>query len=261
MGKLIFEQTYRQCLNTNAEYLIDYLVPIFCNGCSYGPCQQPSEIREFDLTTAFKLIVVEKKDDKFIPDLTLKTESGDNVLYIEIAVTHDSSSEKINSGKKIIEFAIKSESDFHILKKTYLHTKNDLVTFHNFTPRNEYIKMYDSCRFYVDYFQVSPNGKCVIDSIELYNFDKLKNKINFYIKEVHHKSSNIFIEEVERAVLDGIKVKNCFACRYHAQAKNRPILEDRPKAIFCKTYKTYCTSNHAAECDRYLPDPKIFTHT
>jgi hypothetical protein len=113
MGKLLFQKNYEECLESDTGYRLAYESLVSCDYCKHGPCGITTELRTFDLTVAFKSVFVETRDDSLIPDLMLTTESG-NKIYIEIAVTHKCSAEKINSGTKIIEFLIQTEDDLKI---------------------------------------------------------------------------------------------------------------------------------------------------
>jgi len=54
---------------------------------------QKKFLRKIDITKLFKKIDLEKRDSSFIPDLLLKSEK--EKIYVEIAVTHKCSDEKL----------------------------------------------------------------------------------------------------------------------------------------------------------------------
>lgn len=110
MGKKLFVETYENCLQQGIPYLIEYEVPIICDFCKHGPCEKDDEKVTYDLTKVFTDIFEEQRDEELIPDVLLITKSGKKI-YIEIAVTHQSSSTKINSGIRIIEFLLSKEED------------------------------------------------------------------------------------------------------------------------------------------------------
>lgn len=91
----------------------------------------------------------------------------------------------------------------------------------------------------------------------MHEFDNIKQKSGNYISEVTYPSSYAFVEEAERAFLKGIKIKNCFLCRYHA-INTGYIISDEFQPIFCKFYKSAKNSNFAAQCEIYRPDKKVF---
>lgn len=258
-GKLLFERTYRNCLEKNEPFYVHYEVPRICEGCSLGPCDQEGASHQFDLTSVFKSIQSEKRDDGFIPDLLLTTDKGEK-LYIEIAVTHVSPLDKIDSNARIIEFYINEEEDFEYLKKTTVRYNDHFLQFYNFKPEPIIHRDRNVCNREVEYFAVFRSGKCVIKSVKASQFDSVKKGPAVYVNKLKYSGSGIFIKEVEKALEGGIRVKNCYACRYHGDAHYAfdDIFFTESKPIFCKTYKFKCASNHAAECDRYRPDMKVF---
>jgi len=256
MGKLLFEKTYRECLERNEPYIIEYKVPVCCNYCEHGLCVIEKKIEQYDLTKLFRQIHIEKKDGNLIPDLILKTNSGDKI-YIEIVVTHKSTISKINSNVRIIEFTLESEGDLAYLNNTKILFDDIFVEFINFNPIPDKRNLHSKCRKNVECFIVYPSGKCVLNSIKIYEFDRMVKADYLYIKKIDYYSKNIFTEEVEKAFYKKVAVKNCFLCRYHAIAKRFQRLEnDGP--IFCKVHKKTTTSNYAAECEIYRPDTKVF---
>lgn len=257
-GKLLFEQTYRKCLKDGEPFDVYYEVPRTCEGCSMGPCEQEGFARKFDLTSAFKSISVEERDDGFIPDLLLKTDKGEK-LYIEIAVTYGSSFKKIDSNARIIEFYINSEEDFEYLKETSLRYDEHFLQFYNFNPEPIVHQDRSYCSREIDYFVVHRSGKCVIKSVNAVEFEKIKKGPALYVNDLRYSGYGVFISELEKAMNSGVRAKNCYACRYHADANYTfELFATESKPIFCKTYKFKCRSNHAAECDRYRPDMKVF---
>ena len=257
MGKIIFEKTYKECLKNNEPYIIDYEIPICCNYCEHGPCEISRIIEKYDLTKSFKEIQIEKKDGDLIPDLMLIANSG-NKIYIEIAVTHKSTVEKINSDIKIIEFELESEDDLLFLDNKYASILDYYVNFYNFSPVPILRNLKTKCTKIVEVFIVYPNGKSAINNIKIFEFDEYKKNTKLlYINRIDYSCGTTFVEEVENAYYNGVAVKNCFLCRYHAIARwfNN---QDNDDPIFCKYYKKTTKSNYAADCEIYRPDPKVF---
>jgi hypothetical protein len=172
-------------------------------------------------------IDVEEPDNRFIPDLLLKTINGDKI-YIEIAVTHESSSDKILSKVKIIEFLIQSEKDLVEVGKKYLSYHDDKINYYNFSPAPILKEMRDFCRNYVSYFQVYQNGKCRITSSKIFDYDKLEKDPNQYFSPVACGSKSTFSAEVEKAYKNGIRVKNCYVCRDHVESAYFSFEEAEP---------------------------------
>lgn len=256
MGKKLFLETYENCLKQGIPYIIEYSVPVICDYCKHGPCEKDNEKSTFDLTKAFTILSEEKKDVGLIPDVLLRTESGEKI-YVEIAVTHKSSSQKVNSGIRIIEFLLEGEDDLDIFKKTKISFFHDAIETFNFNPNPIKKKLKNRCHKEISYFTVLKNGKCKINTVAIHEFDRIKGTSQHYIEQVSSPSSYSFVEEAEKAYLKGVKVKNCFLCRYHAINTSFSFsVETKP--IFCKFHKETKNSNTAANCEIYRPDKKVF---
>lgn len=254
IGKLLFEKTYRKCLECNIPYIIEYPIPVLCDYCKHGCCEITEEYAEYDLTNAFKEIYVEKKDGELVPDLLLKTKDN-NRIYVEIAVTHNCTDKKIESKVKIIEFEIKSEEDLEIFNSNKISMLD--VYLYNFEPTPFKKDIREECKKFICCFVVFPSGKCHIGNYKAYEFEKMCKKKDFYVNEVVYADKGTFAEEVEKAFHKGVKVKNCFLCRYHAVADWFQG-QNYIGPIFCKTFKSRTDSSAAAGCVRYRPDPNVF---
>jgi hypothetical protein len=255
MGKKLFVETYEKCLQQGIPYLIEYTVPIICDFCKHGPCEKDDEKTTYDLTKAFTSISEEQRDEEFTPDVLLKTKSGKKI-YIEIAVTHESSSNKINSGIRIIEFFLPEEEDLYIFKQTKISIFHDAIETFNLNPTPINKKLKNQCHKEISYFTVLNNGKCRINTVAIYEFDRIKNTSQDYITKVPCSSFYTFVEELEKAFLKGVKVKNCFLCRYHAN--NSLGLPEETEPMFCKFHESAKNSNTAANCENYRPDKNVF---
>ncbi|MCI5194487.1 MAG: hypothetical protein D3915_15410 [Candidatus Electrothrix sp. AU1_5] len=257
MGKKLFFEKYNECKKQGIPYIIEYEIPVVCNFCKHGPCKKENDRATYDLTKLFTSISEEERDDNdLIPDVLLQTETGEKI-YIEIAVTHKSSSKKINSGIRVIEFILTDEEDLNIFKKAKISFIYDSIKTFNFNPDLIKKNLKNQCQKEISYFTVTTNGKCKINTVAIYEFDQIQNSSKNYIVKVPYPSSYFFIEEAEKAFLKGVKVKNCFLCRYHAINKSFNFSEET-RPIFCKFYKSAKNSNMAAQCEIYRPDKKVF---
>ncbi|MCP4672955.1 MAG: hypothetical protein GY857_16805 [Desulfobacula sp.] len=254
IGKLLFEKTYKTALAQKIPYTITYFVPRKCNACQHSLCEIPQTTKTWDLTKQFKFINVEKQDGQFIPDLLLKTQSQEKI-YIEIAVTHKAEKNKIDSKTRIIEFCIEQESDFEILMQNHISVEDERISLFNFFPQPIVGDYHQKCNKLIYYFVVYKSGKCILTSKNRFQFHRFKKySASLYIKIVEYNHPDIFIKEVQTAFLQGVSVKNCFLCRYHAL--NTCVHDTKP--IFCKFYKKTKDSNFAFECEIFRPDPNAF---
>ena len=69
-----------------------------------------------DLATRYDQIELEKKYGNFQPDILLSSSKHNDVLLVEIKVTHSCSQEKINAEHQIMEIEIQSQDDLWRLK-------------------------------------------------------------------------------------------------------------------------------------------------
>jgi len=177
LGKRLFEHTYRSCLKNCQPFEIcfkQYKVCTFCH--LQGPCTIGNfNLIKYDLVLLFKEISIEELDSQFIPDITLKNPAGE-VVYIEIAVSHKCSDVKLQSGKRIIEIALKDEKDADLILLKLLSSEDKGITFHNF--KNSIRGNFSSeCTKNADIVMVDNAGKRSSRRVKWYEYvQMLKNK-------------------------------------------------------------------------------------
>jgi hypothetical protein len=71
---------------------------------------------------------------------------------------------------------------------------------------------------------------------------------------ISENKEEMFYKMVEECLKEGIAVRNCYVCRYHA-LNNRDI-EEGDGPIFCRAFRMACNSNEAIDCTYYKPDLK-----
>ncbi|MBM0511642.1 competence protein CoiA family protein [Aeromonas hydrophila] len=278
LGKQTFYQTYLKCLEHNEPFNITLTSSKVCR--KFRPliltdCDIGSTKKTFDLTNYFHKIKMEKRDGHFVPDLMLySTKRTTDKIYIEIAVTHFMSEEKEYSGTKIIEIPLESELDIEKITRAHLTPKDAM--FIGFSQSTTAVTDNEcSCanRHFYGFFVFS-SGKSILlhrtlaslcfyidsnrDSIIYSNIlrdkkTKMSESSDLRGNEIFYSSENNgskFIEQVKLSAERGVKIRNCFLCRY--QGENWDY--DGKNPIFCKGKKMKCTSNEAATCDWYKPD-------
>jgi len=258
LGKKVFLEVYKECLNSSTPFKIRYLHENICNRLEEKlkiVCST-SEWREFDLTSYFTQIKVEKKDGKFIPDLLLINPDNGEKIYIEIAVTHFSSDEKIESSQRIIEFALTSEDDIEEIKKFRDEGESYLAHPINFnlSKKKQAFCKKGECNRKFYYFTVSNSGKCrlfVEKESEIIRIRHNSQKPIYSIVEAvsgEPYGGAMFKYFLAKTHKENVKVKNCFLCRYHAISNGKRL------PIFCKFLKKEYKSNQASECEFYRID-------
>lgn len=270
LGKKVFYEEYSKCLTNKTSYNIEYYNYRHCNRlkdefniiCSLEP-----ETKVFDLTSHFKEIIIEKRNDEFIPDLLISNPDKQHKIYIEIAVTHNLSEEKKNSGNKIIEFSLKNEDDIKQIIDFGKEGHSGIAKYYNFKQTKE-IGLFCSegeCVKKIIIFSVSTKGEGELvilneNATRQYINKNIKNNI-WHIKELYEYEyyeglfsknkikGDLFLFYLAKSYKQKINVKNCLICQYHRKKMNWQ--ERKTNQIFCKFLKKECHSNEAINCQYF----------
>ena len=249
LAKKTFYNEFQKCINNKLPFYVEYLNIRNCHTYNkeiINICDKVYIKKKYDLTQIFNKIFLEKKDDKFIPDITLTNDRGDK-LYIEIAVTHKCEDYKINSGIKIIELDIKSEEDIKPIFNHFLPLNEGKITHYNF-KMGVVKNLCNECDILGDSFKVYKSKKAILFEYVSLKEHILNNTIsmtysNFTISEEYQTD---YFEEVWNAYeKDNTIIKDCNLCKYNGYVK-------RGKGhVFCKIDKKYTNSQVAVNCDKY----------
>ena len=261
LSKQLFFQTYKQCLLKNIPFYIELFKPCKCIQCKkdFGiTCAIKGKLEKFSLIEYFTDIYLETQCDGFIPDVLLLAKDGEKI-FIEFAVTHRSTEEKINLKNRIIELSIIDETSlFPILSRNFSQT-NEQIKFYNFNPSEVIIDSNPNCDNDFLFFVLKNNGAAQIKRLKPRILSKKINngEIVFYKRISLEKSTidKVYRKEVIDAYKSKKKIMNCFLCRYHALREIR-INDSRP--IFCKFIKRVFSSTQAISCEYFRPDPEVF---
>lgn len=257
LAKQIFYQVYSECLAKNKPFIFEYRVPKSCCSCkSFGPCNVGFELKRTDLTRYFKEIYLETRDGSFIPDILLK--NAEEILYIEIAVTHFVEENKEKSGIRIIEIAINNESDVGLITSCCISEKDARVMTSNFRPTPVTGDFAYECINKLHCFILYPSGKSIITEISARKYEVLSASKGIHIEVIDHDkgfgiANRIFVDKVSELYQQGKFVKNCWLCVFHG-------LHFRTHESFCKLKKRKFArgeTNLAVECSRYKPKESI----
>jgi hypothetical protein len=266
LAKRVFQETYSHCLKTCTPFTITFTTPRICNkykSLITRCCELGEDHHEYDLTQYYTDIHMETRDGEFIPDISLHSKTRPNdLIYLEIAVSHFLSEAKSASAKRIIEIPIRNEDDVDAIRAAKLTPEN--ASFTGFFPKVNAVSDAECkcAREQVFAFYVFNSGKAYLDhgplqqiqSKILNNKDKLK-----YVNLIPDQSDDkkfysfgrtrgyLFVEQVRLAHERSVLIKNCYLCRYHGDNWDASV----EHSIFCKTLKKPCNSNEASQCDRY----------
>ncbi len=113
---------------------------IFCDNRERGCEILNDRLCEYDLKEFYDTATVEGGYDGFVADVLLTSSSHKRrPVFLEIAVTHPCSEEKIASGNKIVELFIKQENDaYKELKQTdshYYDQDEPIIRFYHFEDK------------------------------------------------------------------------------------------------------------------------------
>jgi len=271
LAKTRFYETYQNCLAKNQPFNIEvktnkvcnFYQEDFCRSCKIGV-----SYRNFDLTKYFKKIFMECREGAFIPDVLLEAENQDKI-FVEIAVTHRSSQEKVKSGYRIIELTIKSEEDIKVIESCCLSWHTETIKFINFKKRLQVgnhcqgqcvrgIRPHAKCELNYELFVIYKSGKSVIFKGRLGTIELLQYKILYseylVITEDTYKP-DLYRAKVIEAYQKRLNIRNCFLCRYHAL--NTSWTQEG--TIFCKFLKKVGNSNMAVDCQYFRADSEVFS--
>ena len=259
LGKQLFFENYTECLNTERPFTIEIYQKRTCNHFENElglKCKQPKVTTKFDLTQFFDKISIETRESSFIPDIMLTSKNGKEKVFVEIAVTHISTEEKLNSNYRIIEVDIENEDDFEPIKRKYLSVTGSNVKFKNFKTNEINASLCNGqCKIDYNFFTIDTDGRCLLKQR---NLRQIKNQlaiekdgiVKYEISKDNGRNySDIFKKGVATFSQQNLKVKNCFVCRYHAENNSWQYYENTTSVpIFCKFLKIKCNSNQAVSC-------------
>jgi hypothetical protein len=258
LGKSLFEQEFNYCKEKKISFYIELNQQKYCN-CSdaiyQDNCYIGEELVKYDLTKHYRKINLEQKLDDFKPDILLRHSDEKDHIFIEIAVTHNSSEEKLNSNYRIIELSVEKESDLDCVSKHLLSESNHLIKFHNFKVKDININnSVSECDKEVEIFVVYKSGKCNVKKTSL---NRVQSEINLL------KPTSLYLSteklSFEKHVVDAYKkshiTKNCYLCVHHKIANPSfdilDYFENVGKPIYCFKNKIRCNCNVGIDCDHF----------
>ena len=260
LGKQLFYENYTECLNSHKPFYIEIYQKRNCNHFESDfrlKCKLNKKLIRIDLTKYFDKISIEKREGLFIADLMLTSNSGKDKVFIEIAVTHLSSEEKLNSRYRIIELEIDTEIDFEPIKKKILSVKDPKIKFKNFkTPEITRSFCDGNCEIEYNFLTLDNDGRCILKQKNLKQINEYlaiaNDKIlKYQITKDIGSYSDAFKTGVATFAKDNLKVFNCFICRYHAENDYCSYEDTTWLPIFCKFLKIKCNSNNAVTCEYF----------
>lgn len=257
LAKQAFFDEYQHCLDHQEPYEIELAHPATCSAYQelLGENCSLSVTKMHDLTRFYRALKLEQRDGSFVPDLLLYHPEHPErpLLYIEIAVTHFLSDQKVSSDRRIIEIPIESEADIAKIRRRRL-TRAD-ARFVNFQPSAQAASPAEcSCAANIyNGLVVYSNGKSFLLNDTLATIDAEYRRINDQGKRILLQRGGrmaegmrgwVFKRMVHEAADQGFPIRNCYLCRYVGE--DPPWDADAP--VFCKWLRKACGTNEAADC-------------
>ncbi|MDG5467268.1 competence protein CoiA family protein [Deltaproteobacteria bacterium IMCC39524] len=247
LGKRVFIETYTNCIKAKKPFIVALETNFECTHyqdfLGY-PCRY-SQVEEYDLTRYFDKVEEEMWHDGFRPDVLLSSSTTGDALYIEIAVFHKSSEEKIGSGRRIIEYLLETEDDVPILKKTSLTDSTPGVEILNFNPKPKLGDLCKgSCEHTFNYFVVDRKGRASIISSTPANLVRdVTGEAVVYSAPCRERDNTHleFKSFLIAAINDGVQLRNCIVC-----VESQPL--STQGHLRCNKHHKKITSSEAFRC-------------
>lgn len=277
LAKQKFYNTYKDCLLNNKPFYV-----LIKHKYRYTPCDANNKFNvcpicdycrtraeQLDLTQWFKNIEIEKSVDAFRADVCLSTPDNSQHIFIEIHVSNKVSDKKEHSQYRIIEIDINEENDLALFDNNLL-SPSEKVRFLNFKTPERTITNDRGCKKSFKILYLAKNGGVYFkDNL---NISELNKQLFFnqgcWVRhnivaeqpcddytdydmciDFHHGAgdSTDYMRFIANCANENLNVKNCFICRYHADADS--MWSTAP--IFCKFLKKECKSSAAIDCQYF----------
>ena len=252
LAKEIFYQSYTEALNLGQPFIVKFQRRTVCTAFQDSLSHEcrATEISEFDLTKAYKKIVIETKFGALIPDITLISDKHPP-LFIEMMVTHASTNEKLSSGEKIIEITIASEEDAQAFRKKQITAYGTSVRTAHFNPQPRHGNICNgNCKQEADFFVLYHSGKARIISAPLREFHEKKSAYKILAPCIA-SSNNVgdgykrLVTNLRHHLVAGQSIKNCLVCAHQGIGATT--------GIWCRAKSTKISSADAITCKSYSP--------
>lgn len=248
LSKTLIYNKLKECITNKEPFFLEYKKNTTCNHFKKDldyTCDKGCEEVKVNLIDYYDEVYLENRVDNFIPDVYLRNSKTDNKLFIEIAVTHYSSDEKLNSKYRIIEISVKSEDDLIFINENKFSEKYRNIEFFNFKLDIEKSLCNGNCSSKFDLF--------IYRDKEDYQL-KIKNTPNqlLYYKKTEPKiffqeSSEEYVWNFFKRTVYDLKdegIRNCYLCRYVGSK------------TFCKIQKKQVKNQDAKNCKYFRTDKK-----
>jgi len=228
VAKILFLTSYQSALVNNHPFTIKLSQDIHCRNyiSVFSTVCESYEMIDFDLTNFFDHAELEVKFGGFIPDILLSSSKHNEVLFIEIAVTHPCEQNKIDSGNRIIEFSIRDEDDLKILKNNVIIPDNLHVKSYNINPSPRNIpKCIANCESEESILGIDAGGivrkfkgtrKVLADELDSGGI------VAHQVLDTNDNLPEVLVYILKQATDKGVSIRNCYLCKYASFNTNFP---------------------------------------
>ncbi len=258
MAKTKLYETIQNAMATGTPYEIKYTRPLVCDRYEkeFGyTCHPQSEIETWDITRSFDKVELETSYAEFIPDILLSSSKHENVLFLEIKVTHGCEEEKTKSGIRIIEVEVSEKKDIFRLQGGISLNDDDTNSYglRNVEPRK--IRCQSPCDATGTAFVAYESGKTIVTSARLEELRRMKSgPVTRFFKCLGFDNGFVqmdfvqvyFENSVEARFEKNIDVKSCLLCRNGGLSRHE-------KPIYCFEQRIKTEINTAFDCKFYKP--------
>ena len=216
LHKLSKEKLYRYlrfCIINNIPFHLKYDREI-CLHFDDLICNSFKSQKEYNLLGYYQNVFSEKSFDDLIPDILLESNNKKNQLFIEIAVSHESSQKKKDKNK-MIEIKIENEKDIFDVIENGINENDERITLFNFNQRILESEHCDEnhCANYIDCLQIT---KKVIKRYKVFVFQELRKNGSIRIHKIPEKENNI--TKIQKYLNNYSKknIKTVSFCKYYS---------------------------------------------
>jgi hypothetical protein len=253
LAKNSFMKHYEDALHSGTPFFLEVKYPAECHRHleDLGHVCKTTAVRPFDLTSVYKYASLETEHNGFRPDVLLTSDTAPP-LFIEIAVTHKCSVEKLASGIRILEIQINSETDLVGIEQRRLLADEQLICTYNFKRKTVSGDVCEgNCNTQGQYFLTYRSGKARIAEGSLDEIAEQAKRAYACKPVVETENGNIsstevFLTNVRHYYFNGVPIKNCVLCRHHR------IPDEGPLICGLKRIRVNNT-NDAAACSSFAP--------
>ena len=228
----------REAFLSSEHFLLSYNAKAFCSlECpfiGFPKCEGEKPV-VFDLRRYYDTCEIEATYHQYRADLLLTSSTNPKTppVLIEIMVTHKCTEDKIKDGVRIIEIPIQSEEQIDNIVSNckltavrdehynYSYSNDRNIILYNFNKVESFDPIgsfdeYEDCfsRKNTIVFWLNSQGQFRLFDCHCYEVGKkLPSNVHYYITEIATPFKEIFQEFSKR----GVKIRNCFLCKFSKQ--------------------------------------------